>query len=599
MARLVHLPFALGMALAAVSPARPQGVPEQSGQDRVSRIRAEADGGGPSHLFWLAHGEPGSEIVGIVDPLYAAIRLYAVSDADATHGAIQSRLIRLGACALPVSFRPWRIHQLKRRVLIESMPEPGSAGYLVKPAALETRMFRMRRGLVTPASLGRLRLALAALDSPRWNPATAPSCGSLMGKGPMGVGASVVMRRGLHHAARTITIEGGPAALAPRARLTVRSGQGYRLLSVRELEPARARRVIQTSEQLPGADGVVHVRQRLIITRRNGQVVRYIDIVGGELAGKSAFRDIAVLPTGEILALGKRFVPGRRPDFALFSCGLITESAPAAGGSCVKSEGPLPRAMAGAASQRTLEPSAWSSPRSLNARSIFDLVRPLLDIHWSVDTRNLPEPCRSATGCPVPDQRPNFVPLRGIRLTRGTYQQTGAPYAQTESLADFDRLRRATAPELSAALAHVMEGKRGWPGNLADGLRGDLGIDCSALLQIAWGRREAPVRWSTATITNFADAALCTRRLPSPDWLRAGDAIGLRTGETNHVMLFAEPMRIDGANIAWLVLESSSSCDGVCWSVYDPSILNGWSLYRAAGRSDVPCPRRSQPRTMR
>jgi hypothetical protein len=49
-------------------------------------------------------------------------------------------------------------------------------------------------------------------------------------------------------------------------------------------------------------------------------------------------------------------------------------------------------------------------------------------------------------------------------------------------------------------------------------------------------------------------------------------------------------LKFDGANTSWLVLESSSSCDGVCWSVYDPSFFNGWGIYRARGRTDVACP---------
>ncbi|GAA0316400.1 hypothetical protein GCM10009087_28530 [Sphingomonas oligophenolica] len=590
MARLSLPVSAIAVGLAVVAPTQLKGMPGPAIPDGAARIRGEVDGAGPSHMFWLAHRDPGSEIIGIVDPLYAAIRLYAVADANPARGSIAARLTAIGACALPVSLRPWRLHQLKDRVLIESMPEPGTGGYRVTTTALETRMYRVRRDLVGPGSAARLRAALSLVDGKHWNPETALPCGALGPRRPIGAGDSVVSRPGARHAARTITLENGSAALAPRGRLTVRGGAGSRLLSAYELEPAGSRRIVQTSEQLPASDGVVHIRRSLVVlARRNGHVVRRIDIVGGEWSGKPAFRDVAVLPTGEILALGRRFGRGR-PDFALFSCGTVRADNPKGGGICRISQGSVPEPVS-SVSSGPVPTRQGSSLHPFNARSIFAAVRPLSEYRWSVDTRGLAESCRAATGCPVRDQNLNFVPLRGIRLTRGIYEHIGVPYAQTESLAEVDRFMSTSAGDLSAALAHATEGKRGWPGNLADGVRGDLGIDCSALVQVAWGRRQATTRWSTATITNFADDALCTRRLPSPDWLRAGDAIGLRTGVTNHVMLFAEPLRVDGANIAWLVLESSSSCDGVCWSVYDPSSFDGWSLYRAAGRSDVPCPR--------
>lgn len=598
MARLPRLLAPLGVVLAAVLPVQLQGVPGPVTPGGTVRIRGEADGGGPSHLFWLAHGKTGSEIIGVVDPLYAAIRLYSVAGADTAHGSIDSRLAAIGACALPVSLRPWQLHQLKDRVLIESMPEPGNGGYRVRTGALETRMYRVRRDLVGPESAARLRAALKQVDGQHWNPETAPPCGELGPGRRIGTGASVVSLVNARHAGRTITLENGAAALAPRGRLTVHGSAGSRLLSADELEPAGSRRIVQTSEQLPASDGVVHIRQNLVIfARRSGDVVRRVAIVGAQWSGKPAIRAVAVLPTGEILALGRRF-GRRRPDFALFSCGTVMAGNSKGGGACDRSQG-LPPEPVSSVSSGPIPPRADSSGHPFNARSIFAAVRPLAEYRWSVDTRALAESCRVVAGCPVRDQSLNFVPLRGIRLTRGTYRQTGLPYAQTESLADVDRFLGSAAPGLSAALAHVTQGKRGWPGNLADGLRGDLGIDCSALVQIAWGRRQAPTRWSTATITNFADGALCTRPLPSPDWLRPGDAIGLRTGEANHVMLFAEPLWIDGANIAWLTLESSSSCDGVCWSLYDPSIFDGWSLYRAAGRSDVPCPRRLSARHMK
>lgn len=136
-----------------------------------------------------------------------------------------------------------------------------------------------------------------------------------------------------------------------------------------------------------------------------------------------------------------------------------------------------------------------------------------------------------------------------------------------------------------------------------DGFGGDVGLDCSGLVQVAWGAWRRPAhavngstrlvrdRLSTAAIQNFSDGLLCQARLPSADWLMPGDAINLNVEHTtNHVMLYAATIQVDGASDAWLMLESASGCDGVCWSVYDPSFFNGWGLYRAVGRADAPCP---------
>jgi hypothetical protein len=83
----------------------------------------------------------------------------------------------------------------------------------------------------------------------------------------------------------------------------------------------------------------------------------------------------------------------------------------------------------------------------------------------------------------------------------------------------------------------------------------------------------------------------CPARVPDVTALRPGDAIALSVqSDISHVTIFRSQVELDGANAVWLVLESSSSCDGVCWTFYDPGFFNGWGLYRAAGRSDAPCP---------
>ncbi|CAN5411400.1 hypothetical protein BH10PSE14_BH10PSE14_02660 [soil metagenome] len=551
--------------------------------ERRFAVRAMADGAAPSHLFWLAHDRAGAgEIVGVIDPLFAAIRWYRIADQGPDRAALHARVTAIGVCALPVALRPWRVHQLKRRVVIETMPEPGSAGYQVTAQHLTSRSYTIRRDLFRPAAARALLAGLGTIDTPDWDPASAYPCGVPGARRPIGADAGATSLRGARHPARTITLRNGRAALAPAWPLTVRSADAtrYRLLSARELEPALGHRIVQASELLPADGGAMQVRQSLLVVA-HGRAVRRVVLDGRTHSGKIVARPFAVLPSGEIVKLGDRPGPRGAAVFDLFSCGNIAGGAisPA----CLPA--PVPRWPAHAAPHpQPRDPSL--SP--LSARAIFAVATPLRDIRWSVDTRALPAACRSAAGCAVPGQTARFVALRGIRLTRGVYTGRGIPYAQTSDFAALGRFRGASPAALSRALGAVQRGGRGWPGNLADGLVGDLGIDCSALVQIAWGRAQAPTRWTVATIRQRQDHALCSQPLPSAGWLRAGDAIATAPG-TNHIMLFAERLRI-GGNDAWLMFEASSACDGVCWTIFDPSVFDGWSLYRAAGRGDAPCP---------
>lgn len=238
------------------------------------------------------------------------------------------------------------------------------------------------------------------------------------------------------------------------------------------------------------------------------------------------------------------------------------------------------------------------------ADAIFDRVANATARTWSVDTSDLPRERRAASGCVVDDQDAKFVPVRGIRLTRGNYTQIGVPYAQA-SLHAFDRFMQKTAnaanakAEFTTTLANVQSKVGNVPGNLDDNFEGDIGIDCSALIQLAWDGRAAEGRLATETLQSGAVSYRCANRLPHADFLRGGDAIGINVDPgPHHVVMYAEPLVFDGANVSWLVLESASACDGVCWSVYDPSFFNGWGIYRAANRGDFKCVARKKESTL-
>jgi hypothetical protein len=320
------------------------------------------------------------------------------------------------------------------------------------------------------------------------------------------------------------------------------------------------------------------------------------------------------MPTGEILAMGRDLV---RPDvnskfevyFRIQSCGIVGSGNVLPTTLCSDADDVVKTRQDADTTPGMVAASPVQSPdgpptgkQTENANSIFRRATYLANFRWNVDASTLDDDCRRTDGCRVDGQDRPFVPLKGIRLTRtGLYTQVGLPYAQTETFKDYDRFYAAFEENrFAGALRNVRATQADLPGNLADEFTGDLGIDCSAFLQIAWsgqiasnGRpKVSDARTSTELLQNGAVGFRCPGRLPDPSYLKSGDAIGIHVSPgADHVVLYAANVAFDGASEFWLVLESTSSCDGVCWSVYDPSFFNGWGLYRASNRADQRCVR--------
>ncbi len=568
----------------------------------VDQIRVSSDGAGPSHLFWLASASDGTaDIIGIIDPLFSAVRIYSIRTTESSAVPLSSRMTKVGACALPVALRPWRIHHLKQTVAIESMPEPGAAGFTTTADAMRTHIYTISRNIVATAP-ARVAEAGRQIDTTAWDPASAQQCGSLAGEaGRIGAGMPERARRGQNNPARTIILTNTAEALAPAAELIVRSnavGQ-YRLISARELEPTPSFRAVQISEALPTSDGVLRIRQRVLtFSGPTGEATRQFTFDDTLMRSKLGLKPLAVMPTGELLAMGKDFTTASNPKFKLFSCGLLQSPSRSPASPICSNDGDAVAGHQEVDREPVPQPDLPAQPddrgpasrRNLSARSIFEAARPLADYVLRVDASHMPEECRSILGCPVTDQPGlNFVPIRGIRLTRGTFERRGVPYAQADIPDDVVRLTHTSPETFAAALTRAPDGVHDVPGNLQDGLKGDLGIDCSGLVQLAFDGGSERSRLDTLEIQNFETDLLCSERLPGADYLRPGDIINLNVKQINHVVLFASALRLDGANDVWLTLEASSACDGVCWSVYDPSYFNGWGLYRASGRRDAPC----------
>lgn len=572
MARRIAL-FAALLAVPGIAQPQPAG----------DAIRPAFDGAGPSHIFRLTSDRSG-DTIGVVDPLFAAIRFYHVRPGNEALGA---RLTPRGACALPIDFRPWRIHQFRDRIELESMPNPGALGHAVTVPGLQTQTISIRRARLRDAA--RFEAAARHIDANGWNPVDEPACGTA----PSAVGAPGTRRADLpsRRNARTILLANRRSALAPRNRLVVHS-EVNRLVSATELEPTAALRIVQAVEAIPSTDGVLRTRVRILAYARGSRRLRHaVALNDGELRGKFGQKPVAILASGELLLMGKQ--PGSGP-FRIYSCGNVAN--PSAHSLCGEDSDPKPRAV------ETVHggPARAAVARQLSAGTIFANVERLVSYRLEVDTRTLPDACRDPAGCAI-EGGERFVPIRGIRLTRGIFTRRGVPYAQARVPQDLDPLFETSSAQLSRALAQVRRGARGWPGNLRDGLEGDLGIDCSGLVQIAWGGRGGD-RLDTWGLQALSSPLACPARLPGPEYMRPGDALGIRIDApahlANHMVLFAASMQLDGASDSWLVLESSSGCDGVCWSVYDPSYFNGWGLYRAGGRRDAQCVVRSEAQTV-
>lgn len=563
-------------------------------QDSIGTIRTSSDGAGPTHLFWLSGppaGATGADIVAIVDPLYAAVRLFSIQRLVDGDIPLAKRFQTLGACSLPVSLRPWRIHQTKQGVLVETMPDPGNAGHQAKVTALVSQYYLIKRDLkldgLAPES---------DLNTNSWNPEKAMPCGSVVGDSTS-LRQPFFAHRGKKNPARTIIIENTPAALSSTSPLIVRSPKdgAFWLYSARELEPAGPRRIVQIVEGQLATDGLLRLRQH-ILTYNNQRVIADRLFEESLVRSKLGLRPLAVMPSGELLAMGLMDQVQGPPSFAIFSCGLVDKPTGSKNNDLCSDRS---NTVSGRNISDTVTPAMaledsvqGKVPDRSDDVTIFNRTKAVRDVPWSVDTSSLPDECRAAKGCRASGG--NFVPIHGIRLTRGVYSRVGMAYAQTENpKQDVDSF---------LALSHV---SGGWkldraslessanrtPGNLDDHFEQDLGIDCSALLQLAWGALGVSPRLSTETLQRSPPNYVCPDRISDPKYLKPGDAIGINIENgPHHVVIWGGALKMDGASEDWLVLESSSACGGVCWSVYDPAFFNGWGLYRSSRRSDHKCP---------
>lgn len=638
--------IALSIGAASAAPAA------EPASSPPSTIRVGRDGAGPSHLFWLAKGQDGmSDVVGVVDPLFSVIRYYRVKRGS---GEFRDRLERvLGACALPPldapghGIRPWRGLQFDDHIILESSPEP--AGSLpIAPVTtvnlLQTRQYRIERAVPDAVAM---RKTLDRLDASEALPSDAQSgawipndtenlsCGHMLPQKASPATSAPYRVRGVAGAAI------GPAT-SNRVIIDVAKdglgGQSSTLLHFRgmfqsatPLEPSEGRRNFVVTYTAPSNDGILRADRSIISVSMTDGSATTRPIVADALRAKMGQRPFTVLPTGEVILMGKDLTGS---EFQLISCGLVTdlantsrkdrqssicgkESASAASlaseitGPGTALDGSTSRSVIGATASVNVAPA--KGPSGVNAFSIFKATETARNTVWSFDAAAIPDGCRKSKGCQPTDNTAAYVPPYSQRLTRGTYSKQGMPYAMQSSLGvgaffklSFDEPRAFEHAVRVVRVSHT-DPTHPVPGNIKDEFGEDAGIDCSALNTLAW-RGSLEGAWDTSTMQRGDGPLSCPTRVPF-EKMKPGDAINIvvtndyplpvipnanggiegRDQKTNHVVLFAQFVRLDGGNIYLQVLESSSSCDGICWSYYDTSFFGGWGVYRRNHRTDINC----------
>jgi hypothetical protein len=185
-----------------------------------------------------------------------------------------------------------------------------------------------------------------------------------------------------------------------------------------------------------------------------------------------------------------------------------------------------------------------------------------------------------------------------MRFGRGAVERRGVPYGQRQTYAGIPMAAKPAADldhtiaADGAVLLRAFSQKDGVTSIVSDinndKLLGDFpdlklfGIDCSTLIAKLWGQPAAP----TGTLVDNANKNELGR-IRGMDRMSYGDAFLIRLSDkgtlVNHVAMFREsrPAGPGDTSSGIVVLESSSSCGGVCITMYDEAFFDGWALIGA------------------
>jgi hypothetical protein len=587
--RIVAIVGLLSIGCGVEAPATAKALTSQTADAVI--YRDYANGAGPTAIFRLGRYEsPASklDVFGVVDPLLWRIRYFSLKDYSDERAPLADRISWIGDCFLPPSFRVWRIHRFENRIVLQSQPEIDKKSPPGKDGALVTRKLELEGGVKAAAALVNGPRPVS-LDARPPTPCGRDSSLDVIFD-PTKDSASGVT--GGEATPFTVVNRDKDAASAFLKKPMKITGGGLWLSSIRELEPsfdgdanilARNFLVTGRSNTRPGfANSVV----RLVRIKSDGSPTRSLQIKMGLARVKSGQRSVAVASTGrEILFVGA----GRHDDgFVIHSCNF---SSPTSGKEiCVlEAEG---NEVVSAATPEDQGSTARleTDNQTASGKQIWSRASWFVSRTYNLDARESADKCSSWRMEKCKAGGHWWQPINELRYLNTIYHWKGVPYGQKRGASALTPKPPPGADDLGQTLPQPTPLKFQSSGATIvasdiyndDDLIGDpsvkvFGIDCSVFVASLWGRKGD---WDTGKFVAEANDRP-RRRIPEFGGLGSGDALVIKLpGYLNHIVMFREQVKaspIDSSH-AVLVIESSSSCGGVCWSLYDESFFHGWAL---------------------
>lgn len=588
------LTLILGVSPSSIQPAPLTSIADVENSSSAL-IRGYADGSGPTAIFRLGRIESlKADVFGIVDPIRWRIQYYTLDDwhMGPSERTFEQRWQERGSCALPPTFRVWRIHTFPDRVVLQSQPRVPRGAFLFdrgeRPQQLEFGKASLRADQASLAAI----VASSPTDS---GSVPSKACDANADGTGSPVFSSVDSATSVSGGQETeFILSRSPAARRNSfdARHVKLSYQGRWLSSAQELEDGISvtnrdpiRHFLLTTRTL--TPGFVSTETVLFRRSASGLLDRRMIINIGLNRVKLGQRPVAVSSRGEVLVMGAPDKQGFRvhrctflPKATTSRCSIDEKEAggPQGGVSKIVDRGPVGALTRG---------SMWTTAFKYTDR-VFNV-----DVSsMPMDCRKLVSRCRVAgiDWTPIPELRGG---LTKVVTRRGfPYGQVSANPAPPPTPPDAVNagLGMATgdagvAVAVGGSVPHFFgdiynDGKIVRPANAAV-----FGIDCSSLVSVLWN---LGAKWDTGAFISAANAR--TNRIGRIAGMRnatIGDAFLINVEEAgtryiNHIALFRESIAAGptDSSRAILVVESSGSCGGVCWSLYDESFFNGWAIIR-------------------
>jgi hypothetical protein len=565
-------------------------------------IRPYANGAGPAAIFRFGRQEDRKrDVFAIVDPVLWRIQFFTLDDPSAEELPLKKRFTKRGDCMLPPTFRVWRVHQHENRVVLQSQPTVTRKALIFKkgekPDALKFH------ALSIPATAADIDQAVSRAATPNDMKPDIPCSENMdVEKLPLfGEADAALTVTGGGKAVFHVSRKKPPATLGDFGRARIRLAiQGRYLVSAQELEHGRQQGaplrhfLVTTRTPVPGFVATEVVLERRSTVPALNQRMR---INLGLSKVKMGHRNVAISSTGEVLVMGSF----DKAQFRVRACrfGPHTDAT-----RCSVTDDIIDPALDGAADQNETaqknEPLQATPPlAALLWLQAFNYSEQL----YTVDIGKPDDDCirfrgdKDTASCKFAGAFP-WTPLSDLRLAKGSVMRKGVPYAQRENddsvRPNFTSKDKPVLPPIrkplfdDGASPPFVFGDIENSGNTLDGEIKVFGIDCSAFLSKLWGFGDAI---STKSFRNRAnnDQDSQITRIGAIDQAHIGDAFVIRIEDAggkallNHIVLYQDDGRSSGptdSSHAILVVESSSSCGGVCWSLYDESFFHGWGIIR-------------------